>query len=161
LVERALVILRHEGIRVWGAELVEVGEGHVLLTTELGLSLALLLGMTVVSAPVGRRVATWSSIYTWSSSIVRHVDPHTETVMRGAVGREGRLETQGGSGGLEGGRVDRRHPDAGLVDFEQVSDQGIEVDVGVCEVVEGELLAIPKMKVSLRTVIVKMRVKYI
>jgi hypothetical protein len=62
---------------------------------------------------------------------------------------------------LEGGRVDRRHPDAGLVDFEEVGDEGVEVDVGVGEVVEGELLPIPRIDISKRTVSARMEVKYI
>ena len=53
----------------------------------------------------------------------------------------GGLETEGG--GSEGGGVDGGHPDAGLVDFEEVGDERVEVDVGVGEVVEGELLPVP------------------
>jgi hypothetical protein len=33
--------------------------------------------------------------------------------------------------------MDSRHPDAGLLYFEEVGDEGIKVDVGVSEVVEG------------------------
>jgi hypothetical protein len=54
-----------------------------------------------------------------------------------------RLDSQRGSWGLERGRIDGRHPDASLVDFEQVGDQVVEIDVVVGKVVEGELLAIP------------------
>jgi hypothetical protein len=39
--------------------------------------------------------------------------------------------------------VDRGHPNACFVDLEEVGDQGIEVDVGVSEVVECQLLPIP------------------
>lgn len=40
-------------------------------------------------------------------------------------------------------RVDGRHPNPGLVDFEQVGDQGIKVNVSVSEIVERQLLPIP------------------
>lgn len=56
---------------------------------------------------------------------------------------ERRLQTKRGSRSLEGGRVDSRHPNSRLVDFEEVGDEGVEVDVAVGEVVEGELLAVP------------------
>lgn len=45
--------------------------------------------------------------------------------------------------GHKGRWVDRGHPDSGLVDLEQIGDQGVEVDVGVREVVEGEFLPVP------------------
>jgi hypothetical protein len=51
------------------------------------------------------------------------------------------LETEAWAG--ERGGVDGRHPDAGFVDFEEVCDEGVEVDVGVCEVVECEFLPVP------------------
>lgn len=43
----------------------------------------------------------------------------------------------------ERGRVDCGHPDSGLVDLEKVGNEGVEVDVGVGEVVEGQLLPVP------------------
>ncbi len=43
----------------------------------------------------------------------------------------------------ERGRVDGRHPDARLVDLEQVRDERVEVDVRVGEVVEGQFLPVP------------------
>ena len=43
----------------------------------------------------------------------------------------------------ERGRIDSRHPDASLVDFEQIRYQGIEIDVRVGEVVEGQFLPVP------------------
>ena len=44
----------------------------------------------------------------------------------------------------ERGRVDCRHPDSRLVNLEQVSDQGVEVDVGVGKVEKCELLPVPR-----------------
>lgn len=54
------------------------------------------------------------------------------------------LKTKAWTG--EGGRVDGRHPDSGLVDFEEVGDKGVEVDVGVGEVVEGQLFPVPEAR---------------
>ena len=51
------------------------------------------------------------------------------------------LETKTWAG--ERGRVDCGHPDSGLVDLEEVGNEGVEVDVGVGEVVEGQLLPVP------------------
>lgn len=56
---------------------------------------------------------------------------------------ERRLKAQGGGRGLEGSGVDSGHPDSRLVDLKEIGDERIEVDIGVGEVVEGELLAIP------------------
>ena len=43
----------------------------------------------------------------------------------------------------ERGRIDGRHPDAGLVDLEELGDERVEVDVRVGKVVEGQLLPVP------------------
>jgi hypothetical protein len=43
----------------------------------------------------------------------------------------------------KGSWVDCRHPDPSLVDFEKVRYQGIEVDIGVSEIVKGQLLPVP------------------
>ena len=51
------------------------------------------------------------------------------------------LKTKGWAG--EGGRVDSGHPDTSLIDFEEICDERIEVDVGVCEVIECEFLPVP------------------
>ena len=48
----------------------------------------------------------------------------------------------------KGSGVDSRHPDARLVDLEEVCDQRVEVDVGVGEVVECQFLPIPGVPVS-------------
>ena len=45
------------------------------------------------------------------------------------------LDTKGRAGKRR--RVDGRHPDPSLVDFEQVGDEGVEVDVRIRKVVEG------------------------
>lgn len=44
----------------------------------------------------------------------------------------------------ERGWVNSRHPDSSLVDLEEISDEGVEVDVRVGEIVEGELLPVPR-----------------
>ncbi len=41
------------------------------------------------------------------------------------------------------GRVDGRHPDACLVDFEQLRHERVEVDVSFGKVIEGQLLPVP------------------
>jgi hypothetical protein len=53
----------------------------------------------------------------------------------------GCLEAEGWTG--KGGRINGRHPDSGLVNFEQVGNEGVEIDIGVGEVVECELLPVP------------------
>lgn len=54
-----------------------------------------------------------------------------------------RLKSSGRS--RKGSRVDSGHPDAGFVYFEEVSDEGVEIDVGIREVVKGQLLPIPEV----------------
>lgn len=59
------------------------------------------------------------------------------------MGTEWSWHAEGGCWRDERCRIDRRHPDSGLVYLEQVGHKGIEVDVGVGEIVEGELLPVP------------------
>jgi hypothetical protein len=47
------------------------------------------------------------------------------------------------------GRVDGRHPDPCLVDFEEICHERVEVDVGIGKVVEGELFPVPKWESQL------------
>jgi hypothetical protein len=46
-----------------------------------------------------------------------------------------RLKPSGWCG--EGSWIDGRHPNAGLVDFEEVGHERVEINVGIREVVEG------------------------
>ena len=48
----------------------------------------------------------------------------------------------------DGRSVNGRHPDAGFVNFEQVSYERVEVDIGVGKVKEGQLLPVPISGVS-------------
>lgn len=51
------------------------------------------------------------------------------------------LQTKGGA--CKGGGIDRGHPDSGLVDLEQICYQGVEIDVRISEIIEGQLLPVP------------------
>jgi len=53
----------------------------------------------------------------------------------------GSLETERRAG--EGSRVNGGHPDSRLVDFEEICNERVEVDVSIGEVVESELLPVP------------------
>jgi hypothetical protein len=44
------------------------------------------------------------------------------------------------------GRVDGRHPDPCLVDFEEICHERVEVDVGISKVVERELFPVPERR---------------
>ena len=48
----------------------------------------------------------------------------------------------------EGGRIDSGHPDACLVDFEEIGHKRIEINVGIRKVVKGELLPVPRCSVE-------------
>ena len=52
-----------------------------------------------------------------------------------------RLQTEGWVG--ERSRVDGRHPDARLVNLEEIGDQGVEVDVRIGKVVKRQFLPVP------------------
>lgn len=43
-------------------------------------------------------------------------------------------------------RIDRRHPDSGLVDLKEVRHQRIEIDIRIGKIVEGEFLPVPLAK---------------
>ena len=67
------------------------------------------------------------------------------------IGHPTRTLDTGGWRRDERGRIDGRHPDPGLVDFEQIRHQGIEIDIRVGEVVECQFLPVPICKSAHRT----------
>lgn len=83
----------------------------------------------------GGRLIALASSASGTITALRHLGELRETA-------EGRCR------GDERRWVDGRHPDPGLVDLEEVGDQGVEVDVGVGKVVESKFFPVPRTSVG-------------
>lgn len=91
----------------------------------------------LIGATTSRR-RTVGSLLGWRASFTLRGSADSHCTRANTAGC---LKSERGTG--ERSRVDSGHPDAGLIDFEEICDKRVEVDVGVSEVVESKFLPVP------------------